>query len=187
MSRRETKPVDAPGRATRVIGLTGAALVAALVVLGGAAIAAATDTGNARAAPQPRVIQLSYSEVNDGSFPRNRLMAFARRTRSVEFSTRYQGKHATARTRFDKSITDTDIKGNTAKHPFVLIRKHGGRRTIKLIRGSLHERGEARVKVRAAHNGRVDAIHLRIVLAKCAQDPPLFPVDCEVRRSGRHV
>ena len=161
-------------------------LVAASLASGVAVGAAAGHPREGSGAPQPRVIQLSYSEVNDGTFPRTRLMAFARRTDSVKLATRFNGRHPTADTRLDKSITDTDIKGN-AKHPFVVIRKGGGRRVVKLVRKSLAERGQARVRVRAERDGRVDAIKLRIVLARCAMDPPLFPVDCEVKRSGKHV
>jgi hypothetical protein len=159
------------------------AVLVAVAMAGGEAAAHFAKVGGG---PQPRVIQLSYSEVNDGSRPRLNLMAFARRTDTVRLSTRYGGKQATADTRFDRSITDTDIKGN-AKHPFVLRRKAGGKRVVKMVRKSLDERGEARVRIRAARGGRVDAIKLRIVLARCSQDPPLFPVDCEVERSGKHV
>ncbi|MDF2752234.1 MAG: hypothetical protein K0S82_617 [Gaiellaceae bacterium] len=168
--------------------LTRGALVVALAagISSQTAGAAETKRGGAGGG-QPRVIQLSYSEVNDGSRPRLNLMAFARRTDSVRLSTRYQGKQATGDTRYDKSITDTDINGNNAKHPFVLRRKQGGKRVVKLIRNSLDERGQARVRIRAARGGRVDAIKLRIVRAKCSLDPPLFPVDCEVERSGKHV
>jgi hypothetical protein len=162
----------------------------ASALLAGAAAVAPTAPGDSREAgggPQPRVIQLSYSEVNDGSRPRLNLMAFSRRTDSVRLTTRYEGKQATAKTRYAKNITDTDINGNRAKHPFVLVRQGGGKRVVKLVRKSLDERGEARVRIRAARGGAVDAIKLRIVLARCSQDPPLFPVDCEVERSGKHV
>jgi hypothetical protein len=35
--------------------------------------------------------------------------------------------------------------------------------------------------------GLLDDLRLTIVLAKCAQDPPIYPVDCEIRRSGKHI
>jgi hypothetical protein len=126
------------------------------------------------------VVQLSYSEVNDGSSPRYRLQGFARRTDSLTFRTRSRGKTATARSRYNKSITDTDLRGD-ARHPFVLQRKGGGRRVLKLIRGALSERGVAKVRVRAKGEGGVDSVRLKIVLAECSQEPPFYPVDCEVR------
>jgi hypothetical protein len=172
----------------RVVGWMRVAAFLVAAGLTGAAIPAAADhPREAVGGAQPRVIQLSYSEVNDGSRPRLNLMAFSRRTDSVRFATRYDGRQATANTRYVKSITDTDINGNRAKHPFVLVRKQGGKRVVKLVRKSLDERGEARVRIRAARGGSVDAIKLRIVLGRCSQDPPLFPVDCEVERSGKHV
>jgi hypothetical protein len=162
------------------------AIVAVVLVAVASAVGPAATSGVAGGGPQPRVIQLSYSEVNDGTRPRLSLMAFSRRTDSVRFSTRYEGKQVTGDTRRDNSLTDTDIKGN-AKHPFVLRRKQGGKRVVKLVRESLDERGEARVRIRAERGGDVDVIKLRIVLGRCSQDPPLFPVDCEVERSGKHV
>jgi RNA-binding protein YhbY len=175
-------------RASRARRTKGAIAVLVGVALASmaAASAAGGDARQAPGPPPPRVIQLSYSDVNDGTFPRYRLMAFSRRTDSVDFATRFGGKKASAGARLDKSITDTDIKGN-AKHPFVIVRKQGGRRVLKLIRKSLDRRGEAKVRVRAKRDDRVDAIRLKIVLARCSQDPPLFPVDCEVKRSGKHV
>jgi hypothetical protein len=166
----------------KAIGVAGLWIVSGL-----AAPAAVGHATHASGGAQPRVIQLSYSEVNDGSRPRLNLMAFSRRTEAVGLATRYQGKQATADTRFSKNITDTDIKGNRAKHPFVLVRKRGGKRVVKLVRDSLADRGEARVRIRATRGGSVDAIKLRIVLTRCSLDPPLFPVDCEVERSGKHV
>lgn len=166
--------------------MTAIGVAALSIAVGLAAPAAVGHATHASGGAQPRVIQLSYSEVNDGSRPRLNLMAFSRRTDSVRLATRYQGKQATADTRFSKNITDTDIKGR-AKHPFVLVRKRGGKRVVKLVRNSLADRGEARVRIRAARGGSIDAIKLRIVLARCSLDPPLFPVDCEVERSGKHV
>ena len=178
-------------RGRRTGGATGrGAIVGVLVAaIAGSALALGAASGGAQQASapkQPRVIQLHYAQVNDGTFPRLRLDAFSRRTDSVTLSTRFHGKKASGKTRFNKNVTDTDIKGN-AKHPFELIRKQGGRRVVKFVKKSLAQRGTSNVKVRAERGGRVDAIKLKIVLAKCGKDPPLFPVDCEVRRSGKHV
>ncbi|MQA75740.1 MAG: hypothetical protein GEU88_15595, partial [Solirubrobacterales bacterium] len=131
-----TVTTEEPMRADhRVIFVLFAATVASV-----AALAATGSAHEASSGPQPRVIQLSYSDSKDGSFPRYRLMAFSRRTDDVRFATRFAGKRAKADARFSENITDTDIKGN-AKHPFVLIRKGGGKRVMKLIRRAFDERG----------------------------------------------
>jgi hypothetical protein len=125
------------------------------------------------------VIQLNYQESSaDG--PDHRLMAFSRHTGSLKFATFYQGHGASAPGKYRPEITDTDIHGEGARHPWVPIRDQGGRRVIRLVHRSLSHRGIARVKVRATGDGR-DVVRVRIDLADCTLDPPLYPVDCEVR------
>jgi hypothetical protein len=98
------------------------------------AAANAHDQGDPR---PPRVIQLHYAEVNDGTRPPYRLQAYAYRTASLRFATRYRGGSATASSRYDPDITDTDIKGTgEARHPWELIHKGGGTRVLRLIRKS---------------------------------------------------
>ena len=151
-------------------------LIVASAVTGGAAAA-----GGQNARP-PKVIQLSYDESDDGSSPSRSLYAFVRHpTDSVRFVTRYHGRTATAETRYKPQITDTDIRGRKARHPWALIRKGGGKRVLSFIHKSLERRGVAKVRTRARRDGLLDDVRARIVLAECAQDPPLYPVSCEVR------
>lgn len=152
------------------------ALAAALL-----AIAAPAAAGPAPPTPdKPKLVQLYYAEVDDGSSPRYRLHGHARHTESLRFKVRYRGKAAAAGSRYDKSITETDLRGE-AKHPFVVRRDRGGRRALKLIRKALAKRGVAKVRVRARGEGGVDSARLRIVLSRCSLEPPFYPVDCEVR------
>jgi hypothetical protein len=43
----------------------------------------------------------------------------------------------------------------------------------------------AKVRIRAKRDGLLDDLRLTIVLAKCAQEPPIYPVDCEITRRGK--
>jgi hypothetical protein len=156
----------------------------ALLVLGFAVTCAAGAAGapSERASRSPKVIQLSYDESNDGSSPRRALYAFVRYAPdAVNFATRYHGHRATAKTRYRPNITDTDIRGERARHPWALVRKGGGRRVLRLVHKALKQRGTAKVRTRARRDGLLDDVRLRIVLSKCAQDPPFYPVSCEVR------
>ena len=145
------------------------------------AITALAQAGPTPAAPaKPKVVQLSYSEVDDGSSPRYRLHGHARRADSLRFKVRYRGRTASAGSRYDESITDTELRGD-AKHPFVVRRDRSGRRVLKLVRKALAQHGVAKVRVRARGPGGADSQRLRIVLDKCSVDPPFYPVDCEVR------
>jgi hypothetical protein len=128
------------------------------------------------------VIQVSYDESNDGSSPRRALFAFVRySTQSVDFATRYRGRSAKARTRYRPNVTDTDIHGRRARHPWALVREGGGRRVLRLIHNSLENRGFANVRARARRDGLLDDARVRIAVSRCAQDPPLYPLSCEVR------
>ena len=139
------------------------------------------EGGIAGAGALPKVVQISYAESDDGSSPAKRLYAFVRRADVVRFATRYEGKRATAGTRYRPNITDTDLHGKDVRHPWSLVRKDGGRRVLRLVAKALDERGVAKVRVRARGAGGVDRVRVRVKLAECAQEPPLYPVDCEVR------
>ena len=132
------------------------------------------------AAP-PKVIQLSYTRLDTGG---QSLLAFARRTDSLRFSTGYQGKRESAPAR-RSSVSDINLKGE-ARRGWEPIRKKGGKEVKRLVRKSLDERGVANVRTRAKRDGVLDNHRFKIVLAKCDQDPPLFPVDCEIGRGGKH-
>jgi hypothetical protein len=161
-------------------------LIAPLVALvaASAAICAAAAFGapKERASHPPKIIQISYDESDDGSSPPRNLQAFVRyTTHSVHFATSYHGRRATADGRYKPNVTDTDIHGEGARHPWAIVRDDAGRRLLRLIHRSLEQRGFARVHVRARHGGLLDDVKTRIVLSECAQDPPLYPVSCEVR------
>jgi hypothetical protein len=167
--------LPAPNRVTAPLVVL---LVAAAVTWGAEAAGAPKGSGS----HPPKVIQLSYEESNDGSSPRRALDAFVRySTDSVNFATRYHGRTATAKTRYRPNITDTDIRGEMARHPWALVRKGGGSRVLRLIHEALGQRGVAKVRTRARRDGLLDDVRTRIVLSECAQDPPLYPVSCEVR------
>jgi hypothetical protein len=158
-------------------------LATALAVLlcGAGAPAAATAAGAERGDGSPDVIQLSYFESSGDTGANRGLEAFARHTHAVRFATSLHGHEATAPGRYRPSITDTDIKGHNAKHPWSPNRKEGGKEVIRLVHKSLHERGFANVRLRARKSGDVDRVRVRIDLSECHSDPPLYPVDCEVK------
>ena len=142
---------------------------------------AARATATASGTAPPKVIQLSYSQSSEGG---SSLLAFARRTDSLKFSTRYRGEKARAPAR-KSSVSDTNLKGQ-ARRGWEPIRKQGGKRVKALVRDSLDARGVATVRTRAKRDGQIDSHRWRIVQAKCDQDPPLFPLDCEIGRGGKH-
>jgi hypothetical protein len=155
------------------------ALVLAYTLASAVEAAGASKGGGSR---PPKVIQVSYDESNDGSSPRRALYAFVRHpTDSVRFATRYHGRRATGDARYRSNITDTDIRGQRAKHPWALIREGGGGRVLRFIHRSLGQEGIANVRVRARRDGALDDVRVRIVRSQCAQDPPLYPLTCEVR------
>jgi hypothetical protein len=127
---------------------------------------------------RPKVIQLSYSRWYEGES----LIAFARRTHRLRFRTGYQGETKIAPAR-RATVADADLKGHYSS--WKPNRKEGGKRVIRDVRRELKHRGVARLHTVAKRCGRTDKHLWRIVLAKCSQDPPLYPVDCEVARSGR--
>lgn len=145
-----------------------------VLALAGGAVAGAQGGG-----AKPKLVQLSYEESDDGSSPPKALSAFFHRAERVRFFTGHDGDRARAGARYVESITDTDLHGE-ARHPWRLIRRDGGKWVLKLIHRSLEERGDAQVKVIARNNGRRTVDRVLIVLADCAQDPPLYPVSCDV-------
>ncbi len=146
-------------------------IVAALFVVPGPAVAA-PGSG-------PKVTVLSYFNRDDGSLPHRVLMANARRTEALRFSTVFHGKHGSAAAAYDDNIG----RRLTDKHPWVLQHNaSGGGRVYKLIRDALAERGSAAVRVRARRGDRVDTVKLKIRVADCSEDPPFYPLDCTIHR-----
>lgn len=166
-----------------LVSTVGVGSSAAVAALGMALLTTSVQGGvpaTDSAAKPPKVVKLRYADVRDGSSPRFRLHGYARRALSLTFKARFRGKTATAGSRYEKSITDPKVKG-TAKHPWVIRRKGGGRRVIKLVRRGLDKRGTAKVRVRVKGKGGVDSERLRIVRDECHQEPPFYPLECEVR------
>ncbi len=150
----------------------------ALVLLG--ALGFATTAG--AAAKGPKLVQLDYSETDDGQSRPFALDAFLYRAEAVRFTTRYAGERATGEAKYLDHITDTNIhESGEARHPWSLIRKGDGRKVIDLIDDSLAARGVAKVRVRARGNGRHEDVAVEIRLAECSQDPPFYPVGCEIK------
>ena len=161
-------------RAFRLAAIT-AALTASAAIPHGAA-ADPKEEGQRRG---PKVVQLSFSSgrgVGEKS-----LQAFAYRTEVLRFRTSYEGERATADSRYRPNVTDTDIdaKGE-ARHPWELLKKGDGKQVLKMTRQALRERGTAVVRVLAHRDGKLDDVRVRIKLSECSQDPPLYPISCEV-------
>ena len=145
------------------------------------ALASQSSAGASRGKGSPNIIQLSYSESSGDQGADRRLLAFARHTHGMHFATTYKGEKARAPGKYRSSITDTDIHGRKARHPWEPDRKKGGGDVVRLVHESLHQRGFAEVRLRARKSGEVDKARMRIDLSRCSQDPPLYPVDCEVK------
>jgi hypothetical protein len=154
---------------------------AALAMLLCSASVLAAGAPAAAGAGRPEVIQLSYFESSGDQGPDRRLEAFARHTHAMRFATTYGGRRASAPGRYRSDITDTDIRGREAKHPWTPDRKEGGGKVIRLVHRSLHDRGFATVRLRARNAGESNRVRVRIDRSDCASDPPLYPVDCEIR------
>jgi hypothetical protein len=156
---------------------------AAIVVASGLVAGAASypaPSGGQRSHSPPRVIQLSYGETPGQSGPDRVLEAFARHTDSLRFGTFYNGHRASAPGKYRPDITDTDLHGRRAKHPWVPDRDRGGRRLVRLVHRSLRHRGRAKIRIHARSGDLVDFVRVRINLSKCTSDPPLYPVSCEI-------
>jgi hypothetical protein len=156
-----------------------AALLSGACVASGA-VASQSSGGASRAKGSPNIIQLSYGESSDQGADR-RLEAFASHTHGMHFATTYMGKKASAPGKYNSHVTDTDIHGRKARHPWEPDRKKGGGDVVRLVHKALHGRGVARVRLRARKSGEVDKARVRIDRDKCASDPPLYPLTCEVK------
>jgi hypothetical protein len=165
------------GGRTSVVGVSFGVILAVVAV----GIVSAPLAGANRGKGSPDIIQLSYSESSGDQGADRRLEAFARHTHGMHFATTYKGQRASAPGKYDSNVTDTDLHGRKAKHPWEPDRKKGGGDVVRLLHKSLHERGFANVKLRARKSGEVDKARVRIDLDRCSQDPPLYPVDCEVK------
>lgn len=148
-----------------------------LIVL--VALAMAIAAQPAVAADGPSLVQVSYEESDDGSSPPFNLSAYGKKIDALRFTTRYGGERASGEAKFNGSITDTDLNGE-ASHPWSLIRKGEGKRVIKLVHKQLFETGVAKVRIRARGDGEHLDQTVEIRLSECSQDPPFYPVSCEV-------
>jgi hypothetical protein len=101
--------------------------------------------------------------------------------------TRYRGRQATVPAKLTDTV-DTDLP-RCCDEAWQPIRKRGAARVYRLIREALNRRGVAKVRTQAKRDGRADDHRWQIVLAQCNQDPSpdaLYPVGCEIARSGEH-
>ena len=152
--------------------------VAVLVCVG---VWGATSVAADRADSTPNVIQLSYSETKGDTGADTFLGAFSRHTHAVHFYAQKNRIKSLAPGRYRSDITDTDIHGRKARHPWVPDRKEGGGGVISLVHHALHHSGAIKVRVRARRAGVVDDVRVRIARKHCTSDPPAYPLDCEVK------
>jgi hypothetical protein len=135
----------------------------------------------ALAAPGPKLVQVTYEESNDAGEAPMDLAAHFKDADAVRFTTRYDGERASGEARYIENISDTDLNGE-AQHPWSLVRKGDGKRVAKLVHESLFERGVAKVRIRARGDGEHYDGAVEISLAgDCSQDPPLYPLTCQVK------
>jgi hypothetical protein len=142
------------------------------------ALAMAIAAQPAAAASGPNLVQVSYAESDDGSSPPFDLSANGKGIDALRFTTRYGGERASGESKLDNAV-DTDLNGE-ARHPWSLIRKGDGKRVIKLVHKQLFETGVAKVRIRARGDGEHLDQTVEIRLSECSQDPPFYPVSCEV-------
>jgi hypothetical protein len=160
------------------------ALLAPLLVASVTASLAASQGVSAseqRSRP-PKVIQLSYGQWYEE--PGGSLAAFARRTDSLRFTTRYRGRQASVPAK-QTGLFDTNLP-RCCNEGWEPIRHRGAARVYRLIRKALNRRGVAKVRTRVKRGGLADVHRWRIVLAQCHQDPPSYPVSCEIAPNGEH-
>jgi hypothetical protein len=131
----------------------------------------------------PKIIQLSYQRWYEE--PGGSLGAFARgHPDSLAFATRYRGRQATVPAKQTDTV-DTNLP-RCCDESWEPIRHQGAARVYRLIRKALDRRGVAKVRTRVKRGGLADVHRWRIVLAQCSQDPPSYPVDCEIAPNGEH-
>ena len=128
----------------------------------------------------PRLVQLSYEHSRDGSSKHFNLSAYAHNADSIRFIVRRHHDPLAASGRFNHHVTDTDLHPEDASHPWEADRRHGGKAVIKAIRSSLKRKGTATVRVIARQGDARDKAKVRIDVADCAMDPPLYPLSCEI-------
>lgn len=159
--------------------LFGAVAFAAVTVFG--AVWGAATVGANRGDHSPKVIQLSYSETKGDVGADNFLGVFARQTHRVRFAVQLHRIKSRASGRYRPDITDTDIHGRAARHPWVPDRRDGGSAVVHTVHKALHHRGHISLRVRAWKGGTADDVRVRLDRDKCTSDPPSFPLDCEVK------
>jgi hypothetical protein len=131
----------------------------------------------------PKVIQLSYAQWYEE--PGGSLGAFARgHPDSLRFTTRYRGRQASVPAERTDTV-DTDLP-RCCDESWEPIRHQGAARVYRLIRKALNRRGVVKVRTRVKRGALADVHRWRIVLARCSQDPPSYPVDCEIAPNGEH-
>jgi hypothetical protein len=142
----------------------------------------ATSVDARRGDRAPNVIQLSYSETSGDTGADKFLGVFARHTHAVHFATTKHRVKARAPGRYRPDITDTDLHGRKARHPWTPDRKDGGSAVIGMVHQALKHRGYIAVRVRARNAGVVDDVKVHINRKRdCTSDPPAYPLDCEVK------
>jgi hypothetical protein len=153
-----------------------AVAVAVVALLAGHGLAAA----DAERAAGPRLVQLSYEESRDGASRRYNLSAFVHKADRVTFAVRRHHRRLTATSRYNSHVTDTDLKPEDASHPWEIVRKGGGRKVLRKLRRALRHHGQATVRVIAQRGERRDKAKVRIRVAACTEDPPFYPLSCEI-------
>jgi len=128
----------------------------------------------------PKLVQLSYNEEPGAQGRDTNLGAYVKNADSVKFATGFDGRKARAGGRYREAVTDTDINDPEAKHPWIPA-TGDGRKVVKLVHDSLEANGRATVRLRMKNGGEVEKERVVIELSECDQDPPLYPVTCEVR------
>jgi hypothetical protein len=149
------------------------------LVAGGLLVGSATAGSGERAKAKPALVQVAYEESDDGTSAHRQLSAFAQRASSVTFAVRIHHERVVAGSRQNTHVVDTDLHGD-AKHPWVLSREGAGAEVLGRIHDALRKHGEKTVWVRAAGDSGVDKRKVDIVLSDCTQDPPFYPVSCQI-------
>jgi hypothetical protein len=141
-----------------------------------ASLAHAERTGGG----SPNLVQLSYSEEPGAQGHDQTLGAYVKNADAVKFATGFAGAKARAGGKYRESTTDTDINDPEAKHPWVPA-TGDGHEVVKLVHDALEATGRAKVRLRMKRGGEVETQKVVIKLSECSQDPPLYPVTCEVQ------
>jgi hypothetical protein len=165
-------------RKSTIVALLASLLVASVT----ASLASQGVSASEQRSRPPKVIQLSYGQWYEE--PGGSLAAFARGSDSLRFTTRYRGRQASVPAK-QTGLFDTNLP-RCCNQGWEPIRHQGAARVYRLIRKALNRRGVAKVRTRAKRDRHVEDQRWRIVLAQCSQDPPSYPVDCEIAPNGEH-